>query len=307
MAKPLQKASMIHQAVLLTEAVAGLNVHPDEWYLDGTFGRGGHTREILNQGGNVLALDFDQEAIEAGQQAFSKEISDKRLILVRENFAKLYKVVTQAQEEGQIGPLMGVLFDFGTSADQLTNEERGFSFNGGEGVLDMRMDNRLGVTARDLLGVLPAKQLAELFVEYGGERFARPIANAIVAYRQEHGPISTTGQLVTLIMQNKKGPRGHLHPATQVFQALRIAVNDELTNIKQGLEEALRVVRPGGRVVTIAFHEGEDRIAKHFLLDWDRKQLGTVMTKKPIEPSAAELEENPRARSAKLRIFEKKL
>lgn len=291
-----------HQPVMLTEAIEALKIAHDAWYLDATFGRGGHTREILARGGNVIALDVDQAAIEYGQTEFSSQIADGRLILVRENFDHLASAIGRLAVADQI---KGILFDFGTSVDQLTDEQRGFSFDS-DAPLDMRMDNRLGVTAADLLNILSEKQMIGLFIDFGGEHQARSLAKAIVQQRETAGPLTNTQSLVDLIIRIKGPQRSRLHPATQVFQALRIAVNSEVSVIEQGLPQALEIVSPGGRIVTIAFHEGEDRPVKHLFRDWASTNQGVVITKKPITASDQELTSNPRARSAKLRVFEKK-
>lgn len=290
----------LHQPVMLTQAITALKVQPDHWYLDGTFGRGGHTKAILAAGGKVLAFDVDHQAIAFGQEQFAAEIAQGSLKLVRENFDQLAQVVQELQATQTIGPISGILFDFGTSVDQLLDPNRGFSFES-NAELDMRMDDRLGVTAKDLLAVLPEKQLAELFQNEGGERFAKPIAKAIAKQRLVQ-PITTTNQLATLISRIK--PRiGKLHPATKVFQALRIAVNTELSVIEAVLPQAWSVLEPGSNLVTISFHEGEDRLAKHFM-----KQLegeGQAHTTELQQPTETELLENPRARSAKLRVATK--
>lgn len=289
----------LHQSVLLQEAIDALQVKPGQWYIDGTFGRGGHTKHILKHGGKVIALDADQEAIEYGQEKFEKEISDQKLILIRENFNKL----TNTVKNNGINEVAGILFDFGTSVDQLKSDTRGFSFEH-DSELDMRMDDRLGVKAKDLLAILPEQQLAQLFWEVGGEEMSRSIAKAIVRTRGKQ-PLTTTQQLSTLIEQIKGGKRGKLHPATKVFQALRIAVNTELDSIREVLPQAFELLQHQGRLVTISFHEGEDRIVKHQMRDWQQHNQGTLITKHPIEPSQGEIENNPRSRSAKLRIFEK--
>lgn len=291
-----------HQPVMLTEAIKALKISPQAWYLDATFGRGGHTREILAHGGNVIAFDVDEQAIEYGQDTFQAEIRAGRLELVRENFDRLETVINQ---RATVYHLQGILFDFGTSVDQLTDEQRGFSFDS-DAPLDMRMDNRLGVTAADLLNILSEKQMSGLFIDFGGEHQARSLAKAIVHQRETLGPITDTSSLVSLIMRIKGPQRTRLHPATQVFQALRIAVNSEVNVIEAALPQALDIVSPGGRIVTIAFHEGEDRPVKYAFRDWEAENLGQVITKKPIIPTELELESNPRARSAKLRVFEKK-
>lgn len=286
-----------HIPVLLNQALEALQPQKGEWYIDATFGRGGHTAEILKLGAHVIAFDVDSEAIEFGQKAFAQEISAGKLILVRENFEKIAQF-TGGKE------ISGVLFDFGTSSNQLKNQERGFSFEG-NAELDMRMDDRLGVKAKDLLALLSEKQLTEVFITYGGEHEARKIAKEIV-YQRQHQAIQTTHDLVQLINKVKRERRGHLNPATKVFQALRVIVNDELGSIERALPAALEVVKPGGRVATISFHEGEDRIAKHLFKKWETNGKGQQINREVITADQDELQENQRARSAKLRIFEKK-
>ncbi len=288
-----------HKSVLLAESVAALQVQPDHWYVDATFGRGGHTQAILKAGGKVLAFDWDAEAITYGQTMFIRELEEQRLLLIHSNFeyleAELKKLAPEQKRPS------GFLFDFGTSTEQLTSSERGFSVHD-DGPLDMRMDTRLGVQAKDLLAAVPEVQLADLFFKFGGEEESRGVAKAIKRHKE---PITTTKQLTEIISRAKKRHGGHLHPATKVFQALRIAVNSELTAIEQALPEALTAVKPEGRIVTIAFHDGEDRLVKFAFRDWEAKNMGTSITSKPITASADELNHNPRARSAKLRIFEK--
>ncbi len=294
-----------HIPVLLDEAISGLQPQAGEWYLDGTFGRGGHTQAILARQAKVIALDVDQGAIEYGQTTFAAELAQNRLILVRENFERLAKVVSTLRDSGQVGDIRGALFDFGTSTEQLMSAERGFSF-AGDGDLDMRMDDRLGVKAKDLLKLLSEKQLSQVFFEYGGEREARKIARAIVEIRQtgDMTQLDSVSGLVAVIMATKREPRGHLHPATKVFQALRIAVNDELTAIRSALPQALEILTTPARVVTIAFHEGEDRVVKQMFNTWERQGKGKVITKHPVTAGDRELAVNSRSRSAKLRIFE---
>jgi len=287
-----------HITVMLEDAVEALEVQKNHWYIDGTFGRGGHTKAILNAGGKVIAFDFDQEAIEYGTQNFAKEIENQSLILKRENFAQLSDVIVQLKNENKITQISGILFDFGTSTQQLTSADRGFSFEG-DGPLDMRMDQRLGVQAKDLLAIIPEKQLTDLFRDMGGETDAKRIAKAI---KSSPTPISTIKQLTELIDKVKGYRRGKLHPATKVFQALRIAVNTELDNILEMLPQALNILEKKGKIVTIAFHEGEDKIIKHTFKSWESRNLGST-TKKPFNPSETETSTNPRSRSAKMRVF----
>lgn len=291
-----------HTTVLLQEAVAALEVKSGHWYVDATFGRGGHTKAIMAAGGNVIAFDFDDEAIQQGETLFAQEIADGRLVLVRENFDHLESEVTQQMQQHNIASISGVLFDFGTSTEQLTSQERGFSFQG-DGPLDMRMDNRLSVQAKDLLAVIPSNQLAQLFLEKGGETEAKAIARAIKA---SPAPIATVRQLSELISRIKRrSANSRIHPATKVFQALRIAVNTELENIERALPQSLSIVADGGRIVTIAFHEGEDGIVKSLFKHWQANNKGKSEYKKPLAPSEQEIAANQRARSAKMRVFTK--
>ncbi|MDR0462874.1 MAG: 16S rRNA (cytosine(1402)-N(4))-methyltransferase RsmH [Pseudomonadales bacterium] len=295
----------MHRTVFKDLATNYLEVRKDEWYVDATFGAGGHTEAILQLGGKVVAFDYDESAISKGQKRFKDEIENGQLILVRENFDLLEKTVVDLQHEGKIDFISGVLLDLGTSTDQLMSSEFGLSFSQ-SGPLDMRLDNRLGVKAADLIMVLSEKQLATLFFEYGGELEGRQIAKAIVSRRNKYGAraFASTGDLVTLITATKKHTSTHLHPATKVFQALRIAVNDEIANLERVLPQAFNVLAPKGRLVTIAFHEGEDRPIKQFMKNLQVRALATLIEKRPVLPDRTELK-NPRSRSAKMRILEK--
>lgn len=290
-----------HITVMLEDAVAALGIKPGKWYIDGTFGRGGHTAKILAAGGKVVAFDFDQDAITFGKEKFAAEIETGNLILIRENFSHLADTIVTLQKTNQISAIDGILFDFGTSTQQLTSQERGFSFEG-DGPLDMRMDQRLGVQAQDLLVVIPENQLTELFKVMGGEIDAKRISKAI---KSSKTPITTTKQLADLILKVKGRRSSKIHPATKVFQALRIAVNTELDNISDMLPQALNILKDNGKIVTIAFHEGEDRLVKHTFKSWETRNLGYNETKKPLTPSETELSNNQRARSAKMRVFVK--
>ena len=286
---------------MLEDAVAALQIESDQWYVDGTFGRGGHTQRILELGGKVIAFDFDQEAINFGKEKFATPIKNNQLILLRENFSHLADTILSLQKTNQVTQINGILLDFGTSTQQLTSQERGFSFEG-EGPLDMRMDQRLGVQAQDLLAIIPEKQLVELFRDMGGENDAHRIVKAI---KKSLRPITTTKQLADLVLKVKGKRNSKIHPATKVFQALRIAVNTELDNISEMLPQALNLLKNGGKIVTIAFHEGEDKIVKHTFKSWENRKLGYNETKKPLTPSEEEVYTNQRARSAKMRIFVK--
>lgn len=293
-----------HQSVLLTEAIDLLNPQSGLWYLDGTFGRGGHTAELLARGAHVIALDYDEQAIAAGTERFQSEIAAGRLLLLRENFAGFAAIWPKLPPKAK--KVSGALFDFGTSIEQLRYDQRGLSFLNPELPLDMRLDSRLGVTAADLLMVLDEKQLAQLFFEAGGEMRAKAIARAIAKQRKYGKTFKTTGDLIELIQKVSPHRQGHLHPATKVFQALRIAVNDELSNISDGLPVIFTLLQPGSRLVTISFHEGEDRIVKHLFKELEASGEGILITKKPITPGEEEIKNNSRSRSAKLRALEKK-
>lgn len=298
----MSKTDAKHQPVLLNQTMEYLAVNPGSWYFDGTFGRGGHTGAILAAGGNVIALDIDQEAITYGEQQFATQLAAGKLILVRENFSRISEVLSA--NASKVPSLAGALFDLGTSLDQLTHNQRGFSFTQPENALDMRMDDRLAVTAADLLNALPEKHLLFIFREYGGEFQAKAIAKAVLLQRANK-PFATVGDLVSLITRIKTRPEGHLNPATKVFQALRIAVNDELSMVKPGLVGAFAAVQTGGRLITIAFHEGEDRIVKHLFRKWEESQQALLLTKRPMVPDDEEVAQNPRSRSAKLRALVK--
>ena len=292
--------TLAHTPVLLTEAVDLLAVHAGGHYVDCTLGRGGHSGAILARGGEVLALDADAEAIAAVTLP---------LRAIHANFDRLEEVV----HASHFDPLDGVLFDLGLSSPQLDDARRGFAFSQ-EGPLDMRFDSSGGQTAAELVNNLPVQQLARLFREYGEEPRAQAMAAALDARRRQQ-PFRTTTELAGAIQQ-AAGGRGRVHPATRIFQALRIAVNDELDRLRSALTQALALLQPGGRLVAISFHSLEDRAVKTFLAREARDcicpprtpvcvcghhRAVTLLTRKPITPSRAEVAANPRARSAKLR------
>lgn len=288
-----------HTPVLLKEAVDLLDVEDGRWYVDATFGRGGHTREILDLGGSVIALDHDKEAITYGMRHFVQAIEAKRIFFERENFEHIDDVVRKYEKVGKIN---GILADFGISSPQVDDKNRGFSFQE-DAPLDMRMDDRLGVQAKDLVNALGKNELYDIFTRYAGEHHARVIVDAILVARRTK-PIETTKELATIIEKVVRR-EGHLHPATKVFQALRIIVNDELGSIERFLPKACAVLAAQGRLVTIAFHEGEDRLVKHFEQELEGSGTIEILTRKPIEPTDEEIERNPRSRSAKLRAIVK--
>ncbi|MCB9800772.1 MAG: 16S rRNA (cytosine(1402)-N(4))-methyltransferase RsmH [Pseudomonadales bacterium] len=292
----------MHISVLLHEAIEFLNVQSGSWYIDGTFGRGGHTKAILKAGGNVIAFDWDHEAIAYGRETFAHEIIDGRLILVHESFSKIEQSVRALRIETEKDlEISGALFDFGTSTEQLTSANRGFSFEG-DGELDMRMDTRLGVMAKDILALIPENQLADLFKDFGGEEESKAIAKAV---KQAKTPVSTTKQLADIVAKVKRHTRPGINPATKVFQALRIAVNSELDEISDALPSAFSVLNPAGTLVCISFHDGEDRLVKQQFKAFEKNKLAEVLTPKPLQPTEKEITENYRSRSAKLRALRK--
>lgn len=284
---------------MLTEAIEYLQPRTGVWNIDATLGSGGHTEALLSRGVNVFSIDWDTAAIERAHSRFADQLESGQLILAHDTFAHLDELWRLEPKLTGVQP-SGILFDFGTSTEQLMSETRGFSFTG-DGPLDMRMDTRRGVTAADLLMALSERELIEVFNEFGGEEESRRIAIRI----KQSLPITTSAQLADLVAKVKRKPTRKLHPATKVFQALRIAVNTEMEEISEALPKALELLEAGGRLVTIGFHEGEDRIVKRLFREWAQAEKGTIVTKKPLAPSQEEIEENQRSRSAKLRVFEK--
>lgn len=277
---------------MLEEVLEYLNVQTDKWYVDCNLGGGGHASAILEKGGKVLGMDLDKEAIAEVEENY-------KLILVQSNFAKIKEVV----EEKQITPA-GVFFDLGVSTHQLEEAERGFSFSK-DAPLDMRMDQTYGASAKDLVNALHVGELEELFTKYGEEFQAKRIAKRIVDERANK-PIESTGELAEIVAGAYHGSRGdRIHPATKVFQALRIAVNDELNNLKAALPASFEVLAPKGRLVVISFHSLEDRIVKNYFRELEESGVAWVLTDKPVTPSEVEIGRNPRSRSGKLRAVEK--
>jgi len=284
-----------HEPVLVAEVIEGLAVEPDRWYIDATTGDGGHTSRILERGGKVLALDRDREALDRARERLAEY--EDRVIFVYTQFSRLAETV----EDQELDRVAGILFDLGASSLQFEKPERGFSFQQ-EAELDMRMDRSLAVTAADLINELGKDELIKLFNKLGEERHARRIAEAVVRRRRVES-IQKTTELAELIEEEVGWPRDSIHPATRVFQALRIAVNDELNELKTALPIAVELLEAGGRLAVISFHSLEDRIVKHVMRDEERLR---EIRKKPITPSEAEISENPKSRSAKLRIGERK-
>jgi len=290
-----------HQPVMVAEALEALAVKPEGIYLDGTVGGGGHAREIASrlQNGLLIGLDCDPTAVESAR-AQLQEFSD-RVRLFHANFAQLDRVL----DELNIQSVNGILLDLGVSLTQLDTAERGLSFRL-EGPLDMRLDPTQELTAADLVNSLDERELMKIFRDYGEERWAARIAQNIVRARRA-APITTTSELVRIIERSIPAAaryRSRIHPATRVFQALRIAVNNELDNLQKVLAIGFERLAPGGRFVVISFHSLEDRIVKRFF----RAQLKAGRAEQiwgPIRPSPQECAQNPRSRSAKLRAASK--
>lgn len=289
-----------HVPVLREEVLALLQPRPGGRYLDATVGLGGHAEAILQAstpGGTLLGIDRDGEALALARQRLAP--FGPRVTLVQGRYEEL------ADLPGIGNGFDGMLFDLGSSWLQLDSAERGFSF-GREGPLDMRMDRSTGQTAADLVNRLSERDLADLIFRWGEERWSRRIARAIVEARRRT-PIRTTTELATLAagaIPRRAWPR-HIHPATRTFQALRIAVNDELAGLGPALEKAVTLLRPGARAAAISFHSLEDRIVKQTWRGLEVSGRARVLTKRPITPGETEVASNPRARSAKLRAVER--
>lgn len=290
-----------HTPVLLKESLYYLDILPGEKYIDCTLGGGGHTAAIIEGGAIVLGIDQDTQALAHVEKKGQSAISNGQLILKHGNFAHLQEIANEAG----FGKVSGILFDLGVSSHQLESADRGFSFKKGpQSKLDMRMDpSNQAVTAADLVNAAAESELANLFWQYGEERAAKKIAGAIVNFRKTK-KIEFTDELADIILRVRgKGSNDRTNPATRVFQALRIAVNDELTSLENVLPQAVNLLRPGGRLVIISFHSLEDRIIKNFMRA--NTHSLTILTDKPIMASPEEVARNPRARSAKLRAAEK--
>lgn len=303
-----------HTPVLLEELLAALEVKAEGWYCDATFGRGGHSAAVLarlGDAGRLIALDRDSQAVAAGARRFS---GDSRFVIVHADFARLEAALAGA---GVTRALDGVMFDLGVSSPQLDDPERGFSFMR-DGPLDMRMDTRHGQSAAAWLAHATQEEIAEVIATLGEERFARRIARAIVTRRSAQ-PFERTLDLAEVIAANVKGREPGKHPATRSFQAIRMHVNEELAQLEAGLDAARRRLAPRGRLCAISFHSLEDRAVKRFMrrhasADPMFAGMPTIppsarptlrVIGKAVRASAAEIERNPRARSATLRVAER--
>ena len=304
-----------HVSVLLSETVEALSIRPDGVYIDGTAGGGGHSSEILSrlsEAGRLLMIDRDPDAIETLSRRFSGQ---ERALIARGNFSEMKEIAAQYGIES----VDGILLDLGVSSHQLDDAQRGFSYHS-DAPLDMRM-SREGVSAKDLVNSLPEQELASILETYGEEKFAGMSARAIGRRRAEK-PIETTLELAEIIKSAvpQKVRKAEKHPARKTFQALRIAVNGELDALSEGLDEAFDLLKPGGRICVITFHSLEDRIVKQRMNDWcrgcicppefpvcvcGRKPRAKLIYKKGVAPTAQELKENLRSRSARLRVCEK--
>jgi len=301
-----------HIPVLLQEVLNGLSLGVDGVLVDGTFGRGGHTRELLKRLGpeaRVIGIDRDPQAVAAGQ-ALAEQ--DSRLTVIRATFSAMRSLIEQ---EGLLNRVTGVLLDLGVSSPQLDDASRGFSFQV-DGPLDMRMDPDSGISAAQWLQRVGEKELVEVLTQYGEERYARRIAGFLAAERKKRS-IDTTMQLAEIVTKASPSRERGKHPATRTFQAIRIYLNRELKELGAGLEAALAILKPGGRLAVISFHSLEDRIVKRFIRDQAHPPPGPFPeavppadpTLRPIgkarKASRAECEVNVRARSATLRVAER--
>ncbi len=307
---------MLHVPVLLEETVARLVTEPGGWYVDGTAGAGGHASAVLAAAGldaRLLALDRDGDALELARAALAP--FGGRAIVERANFSEMSAVAARHGIHG----VRGILLDLGVSSMQLDRAERGFSFMR-DSPLDMRMDDRQELTAAALLKQLSPAELADVLWRYGEESMSRRIAKAIAGALARGEPLETTAQLAELVSQAKGGRRGRTHPATQTFQALRIAVNGELAALEAVLPAALELLAPGGRLAVISFHSLEDRMVKQFMAAHEGRMeslakggarwIGQLprarrVTRKAVTATEEEMARNPRSRTAKLRVLER--
>lgn len=303
-----------HTPVLLDEVLNGLELQPEGYYVDATFGRGGHSLAILqrlNQQGRLLVFDKDPASIMHAKQLASE---DARIGFVHASFTEIEKYIS---DQGQLGEVNGILFDLGMSSPQLDDAERGFSFSR-DGELDMRMNPAAGISAAEWINTAKRDEIVKVLRDYGEERFARRIATKIVECRREE-KINRSGQLAELIVAAVPFREKEKHPATRSFQAIRIFINNELGDLRLALAQVNSVLKPGGRVAVISFHSLEDRIVKRFMREQsvgddyppelpvtaDKLRPRMKLIGKAIKPGRKEIAGNPRARSAVLRVAEK--
>lgn len=289
----------MHVPVLIKEILEYFNPKSNQNFIDATVGDGGHAKEILKMTapkGRLMAIDRDVDSIIRAKSELS-EFKD-RVLFINDSFGNLKKIV----EENSFGAATGILFDFGMSSSQLENSGRGFTFLKDE-ILDMRFDVKSQITAEDIVNDYSETELSDIFKKWGEEPKARLVAKTIVAERKRKR-IKTTEELVKII-ESVKRRVGRINPATLIFQALRIEVNEEFKEIEKALSDISDVIQPGGRAAFISFHSLEDRLIKNWSKDLDKKGIIKILNKKPITASSEELKNNPRSRSAKLRIIEK--
>jgi 16S rRNA (cytosine1402-N4)-methyltransferase len=289
----------IHIPVLLNESIDSLNIKPDGFYIDCTLGDGGHSIEILNKlstKGLLLSIDYDQYAIDFVKKNYKDEVKKENWILQKSNFKYIKNLANELGRNPD-----GILMDLGLSSRQLEeSHNRGFSYQREEEPLDMRMDQELGVTAKDLLNALPEKELGRLFKNYGEEKYSHQIAKVI---KQNISDINTVGDLTRLIYKVVPAYNSIKNPSRRVFQALRIVVNDELNNLKEALDGSFEILQSKGRISVISFHSLEDRIVKNYFLEKQRSGEGEMLFKSHIAPTDDEKRYNPRSASAKLRVL----
>ena len=293
-----------HIPVLMNEAVQGLAIRENGAYVDATAGFGGYTELIVGQlgSGKVIGIDADRQALDLVEKKLATQIAEGKVILKHSNF----RFIEQVLAELRIKSVDGIVADLGLSSMELDDVSRGFSFKD-EAPLDMRFDiSSDGLTAEEIVNTYSQDELAELFRNLGDEPFAGRIARVIVENRKKKS-IKTTTQLVDIILSivPSKFAKKSIHPATRVFQALRMEVNDEIGALNSLLASSLNLLNSSGRLAIVSFHSGEDRIVKNTFREWKAQGFVSVLTKKPITPSELELGANPRSRSAKLRIIEK--
>ncbi len=313
-----EKIEFRHKSVLLGECIDNLNINPDGIYVDGTMGGAGHSFHIaerLSDKGRLIAIDQDKDAIEAGKARLSKY--SEKITVVRSNYSFMKEIVRGMD----IGGVDGILLDLGVSSYQLDNPGRGFTYREDDAPLDMRMDDRMAVTAKDIVNDYTESELRKVIKNYGEDKFASQIARAIVKRRERH-TIETAGELVDIIKSAypAKELRKAGHPAKKTFQAIRIELNDELKVLEENLRDMIDILNDKGRICVITFHSLEDRIVKNIFRECEnpcvcpsdfpvcvcgRISKGKVISKKPILPNDEELEYNSRAQSAKLRVFER--
>lgn len=308
-----------HTSVLLHECIDNLNIAPSGIYVDGTMGGAGHSSHIadkLSDDGLLIAIDQDEDAINAGTARLN--IYGDKVRIVRSNFSCMKEIVGGMGIEG----VDGILLDLGVSSYQLDTPERGFSYRDEDALLDMRMDNRMDKTARDIINEYSEEEIRDIIWRYGEDRFAPQIARCIIKARQK-APVNTAGDLIALIRQAypAKELRKPGHPAKKTFQAIRIELNEELKVLEENLRDMVSLLNDKGRICVITFHSLEDKIVKNIFRECEspctcppdfpvcvcgKKPLGKVITRKPIIPSDEELKENTRSQSAKLRVFERR-